>query len=190
MLHDASENEILMHLRKSSRQKEEVSLDEPLNVDWDGNELLLSDIFGNGRGQRPSGTGKTRRNAALSVGVSTPGQPGKAYYAAAVLGWMAGRSKLRRKLQTGLEFPNPISPDWKRGLLNVCAASWRKNSKCRNIKNFEKAFCKVGRLWYNNRTDFPQKSCESRGDSGQNPTMPAFCGKGRQFGFYREVKML
>lgn len=40
------ENEILMYLRKSSRQKEEVSLDEPLNVDWDGNELLLSDILG------------------------------------------------------------------------------------------------------------------------------------------------
>lgn len=40
------ENEILMHLRKISRQKEEVSLDEPLNVDWDGNELLLSDILG------------------------------------------------------------------------------------------------------------------------------------------------
>ena len=40
------ENEILMHLRKTSRQKEEISLDEPLNVDWDGNELLLSDILG------------------------------------------------------------------------------------------------------------------------------------------------
>ncbi|MDO4552320.1 MAG: RNA polymerase sporulation sigma factor SigE [Bacillota bacterium] len=40
------ENEILMHLRRSSRQKAEVSLDEPLNVDWDGNELLLSDILG------------------------------------------------------------------------------------------------------------------------------------------------
>lgn len=40
------ENEILMYLRKSSRQKEEISLDEPLNVDWDGNELLLSDILG------------------------------------------------------------------------------------------------------------------------------------------------
>ena len=40
------ENEILMYLRKSSRQKEELSLDEPLNVDWDGNELLLSDILG------------------------------------------------------------------------------------------------------------------------------------------------
>ena len=40
------ENEILMHLRRSQRTKAEVSIDEPLNVDWDGNELLLSDILG------------------------------------------------------------------------------------------------------------------------------------------------
>ena len=40
------ENEILMHLRKTNRIRHEVSLDEPLNVDWDGNELLLSDILG------------------------------------------------------------------------------------------------------------------------------------------------
>ena len=40
------ENEILMHLRKSAPQKSEVSFDEPLNTDWDGNELLLSDILG------------------------------------------------------------------------------------------------------------------------------------------------
>ena len=40
------ENEILMHLRKTSRMRYEVSIDEPLNVDWDGNELLLSDILG------------------------------------------------------------------------------------------------------------------------------------------------
>ncbi len=40
------ENEILMFLRKSSHQKAEVSFDEPLNIDWDGNELLLSDILG------------------------------------------------------------------------------------------------------------------------------------------------
>ncbi|MDD5949190.1 MAG: RNA polymerase sporulation sigma factor SigE [Lachnospiraceae bacterium] len=40
------ENEILMYLRKISRSKCEVSIDEPLNVDWDGNELLLSDILG------------------------------------------------------------------------------------------------------------------------------------------------
>ena len=40
------ENEILMYLRKTSNQKNEMSIDEPLNVDWDGNELLLSDVLG------------------------------------------------------------------------------------------------------------------------------------------------
>ena len=40
------ENEILMYVRKNSNRKREVSIDEPLNVDWDGNELLLSDVLG------------------------------------------------------------------------------------------------------------------------------------------------
>ena len=40
------ENEILMFLRKTSHQKNEISIDEPLNIDWDGNELLLADILG------------------------------------------------------------------------------------------------------------------------------------------------
>ncbi len=40
------ENEILMYIRKRSSQRCEVSMDEPLNVDWDGNELLLSDVLG------------------------------------------------------------------------------------------------------------------------------------------------
>ena len=40
------ENEILMYIRKSSNQRTEMSIDEPLNIDWDGNELLLSDILG------------------------------------------------------------------------------------------------------------------------------------------------
>lgn len=40
------ENEILMYLRKTANQRSEVSFDEPLNTDWDGNELLLSDILG------------------------------------------------------------------------------------------------------------------------------------------------
>ena len=41
------ENEILMYIRKNSSRRCEISIDEPLNVDWDGNELLLSDILGN-----------------------------------------------------------------------------------------------------------------------------------------------
>lgn len=40
------ENEILMFLRKSAQHRNEISIDEPLNIDWDGNELLLSDILG------------------------------------------------------------------------------------------------------------------------------------------------
>jgi len=40
------ENEILMHLRKTQNQKTEISFDEPLSTDWDGNELLLSDLLG------------------------------------------------------------------------------------------------------------------------------------------------
>ena len=40
------ENEILMYLRKSTQLKHEISIDDPLNVDWDGNELLLSDVLG------------------------------------------------------------------------------------------------------------------------------------------------
>ena len=40
------ENEILMYLRRNNRMKMEISIDEPLNIDWDGNELLLSDILG------------------------------------------------------------------------------------------------------------------------------------------------
>ncbi|MCD7785149.1 MAG: RNA polymerase sporulation sigma factor SigE [Oscillospiraceae bacterium] len=40
------ENEILMYLRKTNQRKNEVSIDEPLNIDWDGNELLLSDVIG------------------------------------------------------------------------------------------------------------------------------------------------
>ena len=40
------ENEILMFLRKTSQRRNEISIDEPLNIDWDGNELLLSDVLG------------------------------------------------------------------------------------------------------------------------------------------------
>ena len=45
------ENEILMYLRKSSNRRQEASIDEPLNTDWDGNELLLSDVLGSDQNQ-------------------------------------------------------------------------------------------------------------------------------------------
>ncbi len=57
------ENEILMHLRKTSNQRTEISFDELLNTDWDGNELLLSDILGTEEDlvERPVQAGEDRR---------------------------------------------------------------------------------------------------------------------------------
>ncbi len=62
------ENEILMHLRKISNSKTEVSIDEPLNVDWDGNELLLSDILGSEADSVNTGLEhEDERNTLLSI---------------------------------------------------------------------------------------------------------------------------
>ncbi len=62
------ENEILMHLRKISNSKAEVSIDEPLNVDWDGNELLLSDILGSDADSVNTGLEyEDERNTLLSI---------------------------------------------------------------------------------------------------------------------------
>ena len=59
------ENEILMYLRKTSQRRCEISIDEPLNVDWDGNELLLSDVLGTDSDwrKRPN-RGRNRKEAA------------------------------------------------------------------------------------------------------------------------------
>ena len=63
------ENEILMYLRKTANQKGEVSFDEPLNTDWDGNELLLSDILGTDSDLviRPIEDDVDRQNLALAL---------------------------------------------------------------------------------------------------------------------------
>ncbi len=64
------ENEILMHLRKTSRLKSEVSFDEPLNVDWDGNELLLSDVLGSPENAVSEDLEAEAERAALRAAVS------------------------------------------------------------------------------------------------------------------------
>ena len=64
------ENEILMYLRKSSQLKNEVSIDDPLNVDWDGNELLLSDILGSDQDTVNRGIEKETEEAMLLEAVS------------------------------------------------------------------------------------------------------------------------
>ena len=58
------ENEILMYLRRNNKTKMEVSIDEPLNVDWDGNELLLSDILGTDEDD-PEGSGQSVGNLTI-----------------------------------------------------------------------------------------------------------------------------
>ena len=60
------ENEILMFLRKSSSQRREISIDEPLSVDWDGNELLLFDVLGSDADVVFQGNGGGRRAKALA----------------------------------------------------------------------------------------------------------------------------
>ena len=64
------ENEILMYLRKSAQLRKEVSIDDPLNVDWDGNELLLSDILGSDQDTVNRGVEKEAEEALLLEAVS------------------------------------------------------------------------------------------------------------------------
>ena len=73
------ENEILMYLRRNSKNRLEVSIDEPLNVDWDGNELLLSDILGTDEDRSllmtaiAGLTGRERMIIELRFGLNTAG---------------------------------------------------------------------------------------------------------------------
>ena len=103
------ENEILMYLRRNSKTKMEVSIDEPLNVDWDGNELLLSDISPRDwrtrwkssflEKQFPSFLQGSRRLSNCGSGLEDR-REGK---------------KHRKKWRTFWEFPSLIFPGWKKG---------------------------------------------------------------------------
>ena len=65
------ENEILMYIRKTSGKHCEMSIDEPLNVDWDGNELLLSDILGSDEEPAVASIMKEEENAAIYAAVNS-----------------------------------------------------------------------------------------------------------------------
>ncbi len=65
------ENEILMYIRKISGKHGEISIDEPLNVDWDGNELLLSDILGSDEEPAAAHIIKEEENAAIHEAVNS-----------------------------------------------------------------------------------------------------------------------
>ncbi len=68
------ENEILMYIRKNHSQKREISIDEPLHVDWDGNELLLSDVLGSDEDSvsKDIEADEERRLVRASVGALSP----------------------------------------------------------------------------------------------------------------------
>ena len=106
------ENEILMHLRKTANLKSEVSFDEPLNTDWDGNELLLSDILGTESDLvmrpieadvDPSSSPTRWRSWRTGSGRSSP----------CASAWTAARSAPRRRWPTGWVSPSPTSRAWK-----------------------------------------------------------------------------
>ena len=106
------ENEILMYLRKNASQRGEVSLDEPLNTDWDGNELLLSDVLGTEADtvMRPIEDDVDRRPL-----TSCRSGSGRSSSCASASG--GGRSRPRRRWPTSWASPSPISPGWRSGSL-------------------------------------------------------------------------
>ncbi len=108
------ENEILMHLRKTSSQKTELSLDEPLNTDWDGNELLLSDVLGteNDLVMRPIEADVDRQLLRQALDRL---EPRERHIISLRFGLDGPGSRPRRRWRTGWASPSPISPGWRSG---------------------------------------------------------------------------
>ena len=107
------ENEILMYLRKNASRKGEVSFDEPLNTDWDGNELLLSDVLGTDADtvMRPIEEDVDRPSASS--------HPGKSRSSHCALALGAERSRPRRRWPTSSASLSPTSPALKNASFSV-----------------------------------------------------------------------
>ena len=116
------ENEILMYIRKLTAQKSEISLDEPINTDWDGNELLLSDILGHRRRYRHAAHGGERGAAAAAGSAAAASAAGARYHGPALRLGAAARRRPRRRWPICWASPNRISPGWKSGSCCGCAA--------------------------------------------------------------------
>ena len=93
------ENEILMYLRRNSKTKAEVSFDEPLNTDWDGNELLLSDVFGDGKRRHQAHRGGGGPSAPHGRARTTV-RPGKAHHGAAIRPDRRTRRRRKKRWRT------------------------------------------------------------------------------------------
>ena len=112
-----------MYLRKTANLKSEVSFDEPLNTDWDGNELLLSDILGteNDLVMKPIEDDVDRQ---LLTNALEKLSERERLIIMPSFDWTAGRSGLRRRWPTSLVFRSPTFPGWK----NASSPGSRKRS--------------------------------------------------------------
>ena len=110
------ENEILMYLRRNSKTKMEVSIDEPLNVDWDGNELLLSDILGTEEDTiyRDLENEAERRLLIKALGKLSGREKLIVRTAVRTRQLRKGRRRHRRKWQTFWGSLSPTYPGWRR----------------------------------------------------------------------------
>ena len=108
------ENEILMYLRKNASQRGEVSLDEPLNTDWDGNELLLSDVLGTDADtvMRPIEDDVDRQ--LLSAAIAKLDSREQEIITLR-FGLNGGREQTQKEVADRLGISSPISPVWKNG---------------------------------------------------------------------------
>ena len=126
------ENEILMFLRKATQYRGEVSIDEPLNIDWDGNELLLSDILGTDADVVSRNIEQESERELLRSAVSELEHGnGKSWSDGS--GWWMEKKRHRKKSLRQLEFRNLISPVWKRKLSENSEAHY--NNSTNNQKN-------------------------------------------------------
>ena len=109
------ENEILMYLRKSSQLRNEISIDDPLNVDWDGNELLLSDLLGSD----PDAVNRDiEQEAEKDMLLNAVGKlsPREKKIMKLRFGLESTKEHTKRKWQTSWVSPNPTFPAWKNAL--------------------------------------------------------------------------
>ena len=111
------ENEILMFLRKNSQLRNEISIDDPLNVDWDGNELLLSDILGSEQDVVNHGIEDEAERDLLLSAVSRL-TPRTAKLWSSALGLETRRSTPKKRWPTAWASPSHIYPGWKKESLS------------------------------------------------------------------------
>lgn len=122
------ENEILMYLRKIQNQKTEVSIDEPLNVDWDGNELLLSDILGTDGDTVNRELEQEVERSALRGLVSGLGEREQRIMRLR-FGLDGGEERTQKEVADIIGSRNPISRGWKRRSYGSCGRKCNRSTE-------------------------------------------------------------